>query len=118
MAKKSFPFEKTRAPLLDVRSFYQRQIRFFLYAFFIIGCSLAIGMAGYAYFLDMGWAESFYNAAMILTGMGPAVTIEEPAAQVFAGLYSLFSGVVFLSTVAIMFTPIVHRFLHRMHLED
>ena len=32
---------------------------------------LAIGMAGYAYFEGMSLADSYVNAAMILSGMGP-----------------------------------------------
>ena len=75
-------------------------------------------MAGYRYYTGMDWTSAFYNASMILTGMGPADDMQTQGAKVFAGCYSLFSGVIFLSTVAVMFAPVVHRFLHRMHLEE
>lgn len=118
MRKKLLPFEHTSKPLLDVKTFRTRQLIFMLYASLLILFSLGIGMAGYAYFMDMDLIRSFYNASMILTGMGPAEPVTEPAAQIFAGAYSLFSGVVFLSTVAVMFAPVIHRFMHKMHIEE
>lgn len=117
-ARTGYPFEHAKKPLLDIRAFRRRQIRFFLYAFVLILISLVIGMIGYKYFTGMPWVSSFYNASMILTGMGPADEMKTPGAQLFAGLYALFSGVVFLSTVAVMFSPLIHRFLHRMHMEE
>jgi hypothetical protein len=113
-----FSFEQTSTPLLDVQAFRRRQITFFLYALALIAFSLGIGIIGYHFLARMNWIDSFYNAAMILTGMGPASEIEGERAKIFAGCYSLFSGVVFLSTVAVMFTPFIHRFLHRMHLDE
>jgi hypothetical protein len=54
---------------------------------------------------------------MILTGMGPVAPISTPAAKVFATLYALFSGVFFLSMVAVLLAPALHHFLHRFHLD-
>lgn len=55
---------------------------------------------------------------MILTGMGPVDRLTTDAAKIFASAYSIFSGVAFLSTVAIFFSPIAHRLLHILHVED
>lgn len=118
MNKKAYPFEHAKKPLLDIKAFRQRQVLFFLYGIVLLLISLGIGMAGYHYSADLDWITSFYNASMILTGMGPAAELHTNGAKIFAGCYSIFSGVIFLGTIAIMFAPIVHRFLHRIHLES
>lgn len=43
--------------------------------------------------------------------------LESNGAKVFASIYALFSGVVFLSTVGIAFSPIAHRLMHILHVE-
>jgi len=118
MSRSHYPFEHTKKPLLDIKSFHQRQVRFFLYGIVLLLISLAIGMIGYRYCADLDWVTSFYNASMILTGMGPAADLHTDGAKIFAGCYSIFSGIIFLGTIAIMFAPMVHRFLHRIHLES
>jgi hypothetical protein len=65
----------------------------------------------------LGWIDSLLNAAMILTGMGPVDQLQTNEAKIFASLYALFSGVAFLTIVAILMAPLVHRFLHRFHIE-
>jgi len=117
MRKTVYPFEHTKKPLLDLKTFRKRQLQFFLYAVILIMISLIIGMFGYKYIGDMDWVSAFYNASLILAGMGPANELTTNGAKIFGGIYSLFSGVIFLSTVAVMFAPLVHRFLHRIHLE-
>src|SRR5660398_80394 len=80
--------------------------------------SLAIGVSGYHFFAKLSWIDSLYNASMILTGMGPVAVLPTSAAKIFASFYALFSGIAFLSTVAVIFAPIVHRLMHKMHLKD
>ena len=79
---------------------------------------MSIGMVGYHYVAHLNGMDAFYNAAMILTGMGPVAPMETNAAKLFSGGYALFSGVIFLTTVAVLFAPLIHRFLHRMHLDE
>jgi hypothetical protein len=79
--------------------------------------SLAIGAYGYHRTESMDWLEAFLNAAMILGGMGPVDPIHTRAGKLFAICYAIFSGIFFLSIVAILFAPFLRRFLHRFHLE-
>ena len=44
------------------------------------------------------------------------VTLQETFQEVLAGLTKLATGT--LATVAVLFAPLVHRFLHRFHLEE
>jgi hypothetical protein len=80
--------------------------------------NLGVGMLGYHILENLGWVDAFSNAAMILSGMGPLAPINSQAGKLFIGAYAIFSGVVFLTTVGFFLTPIVHRLLHRMHLES
>ena len=83
----------------------------------LVSAALAVGAAGYHYLNDLPWLDATLDASMILTGMGPVNPIVKPAAKVFAIVYSLFSGVFFLTMVAVLLAPAVHHFLHRFHLE-
>lgn len=116
--KKPVFFEHKDSPLLPKADFIRRQLRFMTYATLIIGVSLTIGILGYKTFTPLSWVESFQNAAMILSGMGPIDKMPDDAAKIFSGIYALFSGVVFVSTIAVMFAPIGHRLLHSLHLEE
>lgn len=80
--------------------------------------SLALGMAGYEYFENLPWRDAFLNAAMLLGGMGPVDAPRTNVGKVFAGLYALYAGLVFLVTVGFVFTPIVHRLMHKFHWEQ
>ena len=75
-------------------------------------------MIGYHLLGDLNWIDSFLNTAMIVGGMGPVDTLVDPAAKVFAGVYAILSGVLFLALFGILAAPIFHRFLHRFHLES
>lgn len=79
--------------------------------------SLLIGIIGYHYFFKITWVDSLYNASLILTGMGPVDDAPSDAAKVFASLYSIYSGVAFLTSVAVIFSPVIHRFLHKFRLD-
>ncbi len=84
----------------------------------IIAVALSIGAAGYHFIAGLPWIDALLNASMILTGMGPVDVLRSNAAKVFASLYALFSGVVFISLMGLLLSPIAHRVLHKFHLSD
>jgi len=55
---------------------------------------------------------------MILGGMGPMGNLDNDAAKVFASVYALFSGIVFIGVLGVLLAPFVHRLMHRFHIED
>lgn len=118
MPETLFNFEHRSKPLITKKAYYKRQLRFLFYALILLSFSLGIGMVGYKVCTGMPWMDAFLNASMILTGMGPIDVMKTQGAKFFAGSYALFSGVIFLSTVAVMFAPLVHRLLHLMHIDD
>ena len=79
--------------------------------------SLSIGVWGYHYFMNLGFADSLINASMILSGMGPVDHADTDGAKIFASLYAIYSGIAFISSMAFLFIPVLHRFLHKFHLD-
>ena len=111
-------FEHLHEPLLPARVFYLRLLGCLGLAAAIIAFALGIGVAGYHFIAGLAWIDALLNAAMILTGMGPVDVLRSDAAKVFATLYALFSGVVFISLMGLLLSPIAHRVLHKFHLSD
>lgn len=110
-------FEHRRSQLATNEQFQHRLLKAGLFSFFLFGLSLAIGIFGYHFIADLEWVDSFLNASMILGGMGPVDILKSDSSKIFAGCYSIFSGVAFLSGMAIFLTPILHRFLHKFHID-
>lgn len=102
--------------LLPRPIFYARLARGTTLALLVLLFCLGLGMAGYHLFEHLGWVDSFANAAMILSGMGPLGELKTTGGKLFAGCYALFSGVAFLTTVGVLIAPIVHRVFHQAHL--
>ena len=83
----------------------------------LICAAVGLGAAGYHWLDGLTWLDAVLNAAMILTGMGPVNPISTPKAKIFAIGYALFSGVFFLTMIALLLAPALHHFLHRFHLD-
>ena len=109
-------FEHRTKPLLSRAAYLARVARGAGIGLGLIVSSLGIGMLGYHHFEHLPWIDAFANAAMILSGMGPLATLQTTAGKAFAGCYALFSGLLFIVIVGIVFAPVAHRFLHRFHL--
>ena len=100
------------------RSMFHHWIRNSFMGFGLILAALFIGMIGYHLFEQMSWVDSFLNASMILSGMGPAATLITTPGKIFAGCYALFSGLAFIAIVVIMLSPLIHKFFRKIHLEN
>ena len=110
-------YERSSEPLLPRPRFIRRIVLHLLCAAGLVGGSLALGTVGYHDIGKLGWIDAFLNSAMLLGGMGPVDVLQSNAAKYFASFYALFSGITFLSTVVVLIAPIVHRVMHRFHLE-
>lgn len=110
-------FEHHKEPLLPRVAFFGRVLRMAGAACVLIVTALGIGTLGYHTFEGLPWIDAVLNAAMILSGMGQIDPIQTTAGKVFATGYALFSGVVFLTSVAIFVAPIFHRMMHHFHLD-
>ena len=111
-------FENKRQKLAPRSVFYRRLLRNAVYTAFFLSICLAIGILGYHYTSDIPWIDSLHNASMILSGMGPVVEIKTEGGKFFSSFYALFSGVAFITNISLLLAPIVHRFFHKLHLEQ
>jgi hypothetical protein len=104
--------------LLARPAFVRRLARHAGFAFGLVAGALAVGVIGYHFLAGLSWVDALLDASMILTGMGPVHELVTTGAKLFASAYALFSGVVFLTVAALVLAPVVHRFLHRFHLDE
>ena len=110
--------EKKHERLLSTWKFARRVAGFAVVAGLLIACALGIGIAGYHWIAGFSLVDAFLNASMILAGMGPVGELHGNAAKIFAAVYALFSGIVFITVAAVLFTPVIHRILHRFHVDE
>jgi hypothetical protein len=111
------PLEHHKKPLLTRKQFIRRQVRYAGFAAMILLFSVGFGTAGYHLFGGLQWIDAFLNASMILAGMGPVDHLETSAGKLFAAFYALFSGISFITFAGVLFAPVYHRFLHKLHLD-
>jgi len=108
-------YEKKHQPPISTSRFV---LRIFFHAgisISVLAFSLMLGIVGYEHFEKLAWRDAFLNSAMLLGGMGPVNAPQTDDGKLFAGLYALYSGLVFLIVTAIILTPVVHRVLHMFH---
>ncbi len=113
-----FDYEHRSEPLLPRSRFVSRLIAHGAAAASLIVVALGIGIVGYHFAAGFGWLDSLLEAAMILSGMGPVNPLPSSAGKLFAAGYALFSGLMFVATSGIVLAPLLHRVLHRLHLDD
>jgi hypothetical protein len=108
-------YEHHRQPLLPRRAFLGRLARHVALAGAVVGAALLVGVLGYHLLEGLPWLDALLNASMILGGMGPVDRLNTNGGKLFASLYALFSGLVFISAAGILLAPVAHRMLHKVH---
>jgi hypothetical protein len=111
-------YEHRGQPPLTRRQFARRLVRHGGLGALLIGVSLVIGTAGYMVFAGQSALDAFLNASMLLGGMGPVGTLDTAAGKLFAAIFALYSGLLFLAVASLMLAPVFHRVRHRFHWED
>jgi flagellar biosynthesis protein FliR len=111
-------YEPKHKKLLPPHLFYRRMARHVVLAAAVLIIGLGSGVIGYHTLAGLGWIDSLLNASMILGGMGPVDPLKSDAAKVFASIYALFSGLLLLSTFALVITPVFHRMFHKFHIDE
>lgn len=109
--------EHHKQEVVPLPLFIFRLLRYSLVAMSLIVFSVGIGILGYHHFSNLSWLDSFHQASLILTGMGPVANMQTEKAILFDSFYALYSGVAFLSVTAVFFAPIIHRVMHILHVD-
>ncbi|MDD5634655.1 MAG: hypothetical protein PHW46_05210 [Candidatus Omnitrophica bacterium] len=110
-------FEHYRQPLLSRSAFFLRVLRCAAVAFSLLVLALFMGTAVFHYIEQLSWIDSFLNSVFIMTGLGLMGGLGTVQGKLFSSFYALFSALIFYAVLAIIFTPLLHRLLHRMHLD-
>jgi len=111
-------YEPKKHPPIPPERFIKRMLLHAAAAFILLLLSLILGMAGYEYYEQLPWRSAFLNAAMLLGGMGPVDAPVTDGGKLFAGIYALYAGLVFLIVVGLVLAPVVHRIMHKFHWEQ
>lgn len=111
-------YEHRTAPLLPIPAFLRRLGSHVAVGLGIGAVSLLIGTLGYRHLGGMPWIDAFLNSAMLLGGMGQIGNVDSTGGKLFAAFFSLYAGIVLITVASIMLAPVVHRLLHRLHLES
>lgn len=109
-------YERRNERLLPPRQFAWRVLRHFAVGFATVAAALFIGVAGYHWLAHLRWVDALVNASMILGGMGPIDLLPNDASKIFASIYALFSGLVFIALLGVILAPFLHRLIHGFHL--
>jgi len=111
-------YERRHEPLIPRKEYIQRVVRNGGVASGLVLAALFLGVCGYHWIEGLPWVDAVLNAAMILGGMGPVAALSTTAGKLFAAGYALFSGLFFIVVAGVLLAPVIHRFLHRFHLEE
>ena len=111
-------YERRQDQLAPRSVFIKRIVASLVIALGIIVIALLIGIAGYHYIAGFNWIDSLLEASMILGGMGPIKELPNDAAKVFASIYALFSGLILIGVMGIVLAPVVHRIMHKFHVDE
>lgn len=114
-------YEKKSEPLAPPHVYYRRIGRNLITLTIVLFTIVAAGTMGYHYATDpfTPWLDAFHNSSMILSGMGPIITVGfTTGGKIFSSLYALFSGIVFVGAAGYALMPGVHRIFHKLHLQD
>ncbi|MBN8488095.1 MAG: two pore domain potassium channel family protein [Burkholderiales bacterium] len=111
-------YESRHQPPLARRHFAWRLTLHLAAALLLAAVSLAIGMAGYIGLEHLSPLDALLDSAMLLGGMGPVHPPRTDAGKLFASAYALYAGLVFIVTAALLLTPVLHRLLHRFHMDE
>jgi len=110
-------FERRHERLAPIEVFVWRMVSSVGVGLLIIGSALVIGIVGYHWIAGFGWIDSILEASMILGGMGPVNVLPNQGAKLFASAYALFSGLIFIGVMGVVLSPVVHRLMHKFHID-
>jgi hypothetical protein len=111
-------YESKRQAPLPRGPFVARLLKHGAFALALVVVSLGFGIAGYMGFENLPFVDALLNSSMLLGGMGPVNPPATVGGKLFASFYALYAGLVFIVTAALLFTPVVHRILHRFHWDE
>src|ERR1041385_3245460 len=111
-------FERRSDKLAPISIYVKRIIGSLALAIVLMLVALSVGIVGYHFIAGFNLVDSLLEASMILGGMGPVRDMPNDASKIFASIYALFSGVVFIALMGIILAPVAHRVMHKFHIDE
>lgn len=111
-------YESKFQPLISRNAFILRMVKHLLVVILLVAVSVFIGMVGYWYFEEQTWGNAFMHTSFLLFGFGHLTQPQNLSGQIFLGFYGLYASLVFVIVVGVLFTPIAHRLLHALQIEE
>lgn len=111
-------YEHVSERLLTVERFAGRLLKHAAYVVALLALSVLAGAAGFMVFEGHGFTEALLHAMHILSGLGLMELPDRLAGRIFAAAFGLYSSLFFLAAFSVIFAPVVHRILHKLHLES
>lgn len=111
-------YESKSKSLITRKAFRKRMIFHVLLAVLVVVITLVVGVAGHIYFDDMAPGTALIASITLTSGLGLSIIPETTAGQLFTSFYGIFSGYVYIATSTIVIAPILHRILHKFHLDE
>lgn len=98
-------YEHKTQPLPQLHLFVARVPKHLLLTLILFVLSLGCGILGYRFLEHLSWIDAFLNVSILLGGMGPVEKLSIFPRKIFASLYSLFLGVIFVAGAGITIAP-------------
>ncbi|MDB5809118.1 MAG: putative rane protein [Betaproteobacteria bacterium] len=111
-------FESKGQQVIPVQRFARRLGWSLALSALIAIVALLLGVVGFHYVAGLKWIDALHNSSMILGGMGPVAEMKTDGAKLFSSGYALFCGLVFISVIAVTLVPVLHRVLHKFHIDE
>lgn len=111
-------YEHKKEALLEQKAFVIRLLWHLAAALLFILITLIVGAIGHMYFEGVPFHDAFLNSSLIMGGVGTTFLPESLAGKVFFSIYGLFVGVLFAALVGVVLAPVIHRIVHKMHLDE
>ncbi|MDD2679320.1 MAG: hypothetical protein PHO03_00755 [Candidatus Omnitrophica bacterium] len=109
--------EHYRQPLLPKEKFFLRLARNVIISLLLLVATILFGTIVFHFAEKLSWIDAYLNSVMIMTGVGTVSSINTAFGKLFTGIYSILSTFIFFAILAIIATPILHRLLHKFHLD-
>jgi len=111
-------YERRTDPMLPRSRFLRRLAMHSLVALAVVAVSLVLGTIGYHGFAREAWIDAFLNSSMLLGGMGQVGDVTTVPGKLFAAFFALYAGLMLIGVTTLLLAPVIHRILHRVHLEE
>lgn len=111
-------YETKKQKVLSNRDFVWRLLWHVIVALLLIIFTLVVGAIGHIVFEDVDFHHAFLNTALIVGGIGTTVVPQSVAGQLFFSLFGMFVGLLFAAVVGVVLAPLIHRIVHRMHIDE